>query len=138
QGTTGPCLSPSSEGVNGTLCNPGDRICGPEPPRAPANKICFSGVGNYALTHGKRTKRSAIFRVDIEDRSEPGGINGPPPPDRYRMRIWLLDGDPDSPSNLDLRQAISCGASLDEDISAPPPDFDDGGTATREIGRAHV
>ena len=47
------------------------------------------------------------------------------------MRIWLLDGDPDSQSNLDLRQAISCGASLDENISAPPPDFDDGGEATR-------
>jgi len=26
---------------------------GPEPRRAPDNKICFSGAGNYALTNGK-------------------------------------------------------------------------------------
>ncbi|TMA38748.1 MAG: hypothetical protein E6J79_05785 [Deltaproteobacteria bacterium] len=126
-----PCPeNPDAPGEVGGLCNPGDRICGPEPPRAPANKICFSGIGDYTLTSGRRDLDVA-YRVDVEDRSEPGGINGPAPPDRYRMRIWLLDGDPDSPSNLDLRQAISCGASLDEDISAPPPDFDDGGTATR-------
>jgi len=127
-----PCdENPTSPGQVGNLCNPGDRICGPEPPRAPANKICFTGLGKYTMTSGRRDLDVA-FRVDVEDRSEPGGTNGTPPPDHYRMRIWILDGAVDSPSNLDLRQAISCGASLDEDINAPvPPDVDDGGIATR-------
>src|SRR5205814_10013452 len=80
---------PGSGTVVGKLCNPGDRICGPEPRRAPDNKICFTGVGDYAMTNGKRAKRSVIFRVDVEDRSEPGGTNGPPPPDRYRIRLWF-------------------------------------------------
>jgi len=35
--------------VTDGLCNPGDRICGPEPRRAPDNAICFSGVGDYAV-----------------------------------------------------------------------------------------
>src|SRR5439155_31345 len=101
-----PCPeNPDAQGVVGALCNPGDRICGPEPRRAPANKICFSGPGNYALTNGKRAKRSVVFRVDVEDRSEPGGTNGPPPPDRYRMRIWFVD--PDSSAGLDLRRAVA-------------------------------
>ena len=39
----------------------------------------------------------------------------------------VLSDDPDSASNLALRQSISCGASLAEDIGAPPPDIDDGG-----------
>src|SRR5204862_7314482 len=53
QGTTGPCLSPSSQGVVGTLCNPGDRICGPEPRRAPPHTLCFSGAAAYAPTNGQ-------------------------------------------------------------------------------------
>src|SRR6185369_4272479 len=62
-----PCAeNPDSPGVIGALCNPGDRICGPEPRRAPDNKICFSGVGNYALSKGKRTEDLVVFRVDIE------------------------------------------------------------------------
>src|SRR5438094_43064 len=80
------CLScpenPDVQGVPGTLCNPDDRICGPEPRRAPANKICFSGAGDYALTNGRRESRSVVFRGDVEDRSGPGGTNGKPPPDR--------------------------------------------------------
>ena len=122
-----PCPGdPDPAGHAGALCNPGDRICGPEPPRAPANKICFTGVAGLTLTNGKKD-RDAAFRVDVEDHGEPGGSSGPPPPDRYRMRIWVLSGDPDGASNLALRQSISCGASLDEDIGAPPPDIDDGG-----------
>src|SRR5439155_19962092 len=61
-----PCPeNPDAPGVVGMLCNPDDRICGPEPRRAPANKICFSGPGDYALTNGKRAKRSVVFRVDV-------------------------------------------------------------------------
>src|SRR5438093_9072739 len=52
------CLScpenPDVQGVPGPLCNPDDRICGPEPRRAPANKTRLPGPGNYALTSGKR------------------------------------------------------------------------------------
>src|SRR5262249_59622415 len=97
------CNVTSGGNVEGALCNPGDRICGPEPRRAPDNKICFSGVGNYALTNGKRAKRVVVFRVDINDRSEPGGTNGPPPPDRYRFRLWLVDatGGPGGLGNPD-------------------------------------
>jgi len=150
QGTTGPCLSESSQGVVGTLCNPGDRICGPEPPRAPANKICFSGVGNYALTHGKRTKRSVIFRVDIEDRSEPGGTNGPPPPDRYRMRMWFVQnstrnlGDPDTTGTpaFMLREQVACANAAEEALTitvpnASTPDIDDGGDLLRGNHQIH-
>ena len=80
-----PCAGdPGSGTVTDGLCNPGDRICGPEPRRAPDNAICFSGVGDYAVINGNRTPRSVVFRVDIQDHSEPGGTNGPNPPDRYR------------------------------------------------------
>jgi len=74
-------------------CNPGDRIAGPEPRKAPANKIVFTGVGDWADPNGRRTPRSVLFRVDIEDRSEPGGYHpggAKPPADRYRIRIWVL------------------------------------------------
>jgi hypothetical protein len=91
--------------VNG-LCNPGDRVCGPEPRRAPANKICFSGVGDFTFAAGPKTV-PAVFRVDIEDRGEPGNAwalskNGKPNrvPDRYRIRIWVL-------TDAELRQLNS-------------------------------
>jgi len=131
-----PCPeNPDAPGVVGSLCNPGDRICGPEPRRAPANKICFSGPGDYALTNGKRAKRSVVFRVDVEDRSEPGGTNGPPPPDRYRMRIWFVD--PDTSDGLTLRQAVACADPTTETITAPTPDIDDGGDLFRGNQQIH-
>jgi hypothetical protein len=131
-----PCPeNPDAPGVVGALCNPDDRICGPEPRRAPANKICFSGPGDYALTNGKRDKRSVVFRVDVEDRSEPGGTNGPPPPDRYRMRIWFVD--PDTSAGLDLRRAVACADPTTENISAPTPDIDDGGDLIRGNQQIH-
>ena len=43
------------------------------------------------------------------------------------MRIWILSGDPDGADNLALRQSISCGASLSEQLAAAAPDIDDGG-----------
>jgi hypothetical protein len=96
---------------------------------------CFSGPGNYALTNGKRTPRSVVFRVDVEDRGEPGGSNGPPPPDRYRMRIWFVD--PDSSEGLSLRQAVACANPATENISAPTPDIDDGGDLFRGNQQIH-
>jgi hypothetical protein len=135
----------------GNLCNPGDRICGPEPRRAPANKICFSGVGDYTFTNGPKTVK-AVFRVDIEDRSEGNSQSSTLPPDRYRIRIWLLDPacgrdpDPNSAANMALR----FGASADpnkivllattEDLKVPaiaPPDIDDGGNMTQGNHQIH-
>src|SRR2546426_1112628 len=131
-----PCPeNPDTPGVVGALCNPDDRICGPEPRRAPANKICFSGPGDYAMTNGKRDKRSVVFRVDVEDRSEPGGANGPPPPDRYRMRIWFVD--PDTSDGLTLRQEVACADPTTESITAPTPDIDDGGSLFRGNQQIH-
>src|SRR5207247_92503 len=131
-----PCPeNPDAPGVVGSLCNPGDRICGPEPRRAPANKICFSGPGDYALTNGLRSGRSVVFRVDVIDRSEPGGTNGAPPPDRYRMRIWFVD--PDTADGLTLRRAVACADAKTEIVPAPPPDIDDGGDLTRGNQQVH-
>jgi hypothetical protein len=131
-----PCPeNPDAPGVVGSLCNPDDRICGPEPRRAPANKICFSGPGDYAMTNGKRAGRSVVFRVDVEDRSEPGGTNGPPPPDRYRMRIWFVG--PDTSDGLTLRQAVACADPTTETITAPTPDIDDGGDLFRGNQQIH-
>jgi len=133
-----PCPeNPDVQGVVGALCNPDDRICGPEPRRAPDNKICFSGAGDYALTNGKRDRRSVVFRVDVEDRSEPGGTNGTPPPDRYRIRIWLVDAD--SSAGMALRSEVACADPTTETVSAsaPTPDIDDGGDLIRGNQQIH-
>jgi hypothetical protein len=143
-----PCEGdPNSVGVVGTLCNPGDRVCGPEPRRAPDNKICFSGVGNYALTKGKRTADLVVFRTDVEDHSEPGGTNGTNPPDRYRLRLWLVTGggngdlgDPNDPSSqaYALRVGVGCANPLTEDVNtALAPDIDDGGDLIRGNQQIH-
>ncbi|MDB6033361.1 MAG: hypothetical protein JWM16_3699 [Verrucomicrobiales bacterium] len=145
------CLScpenPGSGVVINRICNPGDRTCGPEPRRAPANKICFSGVGNYALTSGGRVPRSVLFRVDIEDRSEPGNNKkaSEQPSDRYRIRIWVLSAAELARLNnsadrlLDFRRALACtpGSTATRDGADVPngtavfgvraPDIDDGG-----------
>jgi hypothetical protein len=136
-----PCAeNPDSEGVVGELCNPGDRICGPEPRRAPANKICFSGAGDWVAGTGKRDPRSVVFRVDVEDRSEPGRNKpGEEPPDRYRIRIWFVD--PASPAGLELREQVACADPLTEDVATVlQPDVDDGGilrTGNEQIHPAH-
>src|SRR5947199_4535166 len=137
-----PCPeNPDVQGVAGALCNPGDRICGPEPRRAPANKICFSGAGDYALTRGRRQMRSVVFRVDVVDRGEPGGTNGPPPPDRYRMRIWFVDAD--TAAGLSLRREVACANPTTENLTAvpgagvPTPDIDDGGDLIRGNQQIH-
>ncbi len=147
-----PCPeNPGAVGSVGGICNPGDRICGPEPMKAPANKICFSGVGDFTFTTGPRTVK-AVFRVDVEDRGEGNSPANPAPPDRYRIRIWLLDPlcgrdtDPNSAANLALR----FGASADpnqiavlattenlKDPTIAQPDIDDGGDLTQGNQQIH-
>lgn len=145
-----PCTNdPAAVGVVGDLCNPKDKICGPEPAAAPANKICFSGVGDFTFTTGPRTVK-AVFRVDIEDHGEGNSNANPLPRDRYRIRIWLLDPncgrDPDPANNIPLR----FGASADpnqianvlttenlKDPSIGPPDIDDGGEMTQGNHQIH-
>jgi len=82
--------------ING-LCNPDDhKVCGPQPRPAPANAIIFSGVGKVTPTDDFRGSRAAqaewvIFRVYIEDRSEPGGFHpkgAVEPADIYCFQAW--------------------------------------------------
>jgi hypothetical protein len=153
------CAEVPGSGVKiGELCNPGDRTCGPEPRRAPANKITFSGVGDYVLTKGRRTPRSVIFRVDIEDRSEPGGSHpggATPPADRYRIRIWVLTASElaqlKNPADrlLGMREAIAATAGNTPVLDGAPgalgaavfgiraPDIDDGGELERGNHQIH-
>jgi uncharacterized repeat protein (TIGR01451 family) len=136
------------------LCNPGDRMCGPEPRKAPANKIAFSGVGSYTDSKGKRVANSVIFRVDIEDRGEPGnahaiGASGKDKMiDRYRIRMWKLlgDGNPDNAQNRALRVAVAVTDASDERVMAqlpcelgptPEPFIDDGGDLDRGNRQIH-
>jgi hypothetical protein len=136
-----------TQGKRFALCDVDQpRICGPEPRPAPDNKICFSGLGDYALTHGKKAKQSAVFRVDIEDRGEPGNNQAitqagkANPADRYRMRIWLLGvGRRDLPSTDVLRCMVSCQDPLLESLcpGTPCPDIDDGGVLDRGNRQIH-
>jgi hypothetical protein len=77
------------------VCNKDDhKVAGPQPRPAPANKMVFTGVGDWADPNGRRAPRATLFRVDLEDRSEPGGSHPKGsvwPPDRYRIRIWVLN-----------------------------------------------
>jgi hypothetical protein len=84
--------------MTGEVC--GDRSTGPLPRKAPANKIAFTGVGDWACPNGRRESRACLFRVDIEDRGEPGNAHALASnrkenriPDRYRIRIWVLSDD---------------------------------------------
>jgi len=109
--------------VTDGVCNKDDhKVAGPQPRPAPSNKIVFTGVGDWADPNGRRGSRTTLFRVDIEDRSEPGGSHPGgqvSPEDRYRIRIWVLTAnekrDLDTGSNitgngpylLNFRNAIS-------------------------------
>jgi hypothetical protein len=79
------------------LCNPDDhKVCGPQPRPSPANAIIWSGIGKITPVDDVRGSRAAqaewvVFRVYIEDRSEPGG--GHPggavePADIYCFQAW--------------------------------------------------
>ncbi|PWU19244.1 MAG: hypothetical protein C5B50_07040, partial [Verrucomicrobia bacterium] len=79
-----------------TLCNPDDhRVCGPMPSPAPDNAIIFTGIGRVTPTTDSGTSQKdevyIIFRVYVEDRSEPGGTHpkgGTPPADVYCFQAW--------------------------------------------------
>ncbi|HXJ72134.1 MAG TPA: hypothetical protein VNM37_04755, partial [Candidatus Dormibacteraeota bacterium] len=97
------CLGCCSDGqfigsaiANG-LCNPTDhKICGPEPRPAPANAIIFSGLGVFqpaacGASGKNQPLRWFVFRVYIEDRSEPGGLHpggAKQPADVYCFQAW--------------------------------------------------
>jgi len=151
------------------VCNKDDhKVAGPQPRPAPANKIVFTGVGDWdddTSRKGKRASRAVLFRVDIEDRSEPGGSHpkgGVNPPDRYRIRIWILSdaeaarvNDP-SDGYVSFRNAISAcyGTGVRDGVDIPnscgsgtitfpgstevrAPDIDDGGELERGNHQIH-
>ena len=80
------------------LCNPDDhKVCGPMPRPAPANAIIFSGVGKFtpgvtdSNASGRGPAEWVVFRVYIEDRSEPGGFHPKgaiEPADVYCFQAW--------------------------------------------------
>ncbi len=124
-------------------CNPGDRLSGPEPRRAPANKIAFTGVGDWQCEKGGREPRTVLFRVDIEDRGEPGNDHtldlGKKPgrtPDRYRIRIWVLTEAElarlrnGSDGLLDFRNCISACHGIDYLDGVCGPNTCNGDTCT--------
>jgi hypothetical protein len=123
------CGTSRSSGAAGGLC---DSVCGPQPPPAPANKICFSGPGDFTPDGGRKSERNVVFRVDAEDHGEPGRS------DRYRIRIWFVP--PDSDAGLALRRSVACANPLSEAVSTTTmPDIDDGGvldTGNEQIHRA--
>jgi hypothetical protein len=145
-----PCPeNPGAEGVVGDVCNPGDRTCGPLPRTARANKICFSGVADYTFTTGNKTVK-AVFRVDIEDRSEGNSHSSTEPLDRYRIRIWILDPscgrdpDPNSAANMAIRFAASADPAQIGNLATTEnlkvniaPDIDDGGNMTQGNHQIH-
>jgi hypothetical protein len=145
--------------VTNGVCNPDDRIAGPEPRRAPANRIAFTGIGQWSQRHSDQGSLPVLFRVDIEDRGEPGGSHpggGKPPPDRYRIRIWvlsatelseLLGAGPDS-HLVNFRNSISAcnGINVRDGADVPngtavfgvrAPDIDDGGVLQRGNHQIH-
>ena len=140
---------PTVPGKHFGLCNPGDRVCGPEPRKAPANKLASSGATTKA-------DQPCVFRIDIEDRSEPGGAHpkgGTPPPDRFRIRLWFVPSGMkiDSPAMLALRDAVAprdplteavettlpCGQMINGSTAVPAPDIDDGGDLDRGNRQIH-
>jgi len=98
---TGAFIPPSRGGLGVhkfQLCNPDDhKVCGPQPRPAPANAIIFTGVGQFSpdadnTGKGKRAEWM-VFRVYIEDRSEPGGFHpkgSVEPADIYCFQAWRV------------------------------------------------
>jgi len=115
-------------------CAIGRSICGPSRGARPANKILLLGPGDYAMTNGKRDRRSVVFRVDVEDRSEPGGANAAasrPVPDADLVRG----------SGYQRRLEAALGGGLrrsdDREHHGPTPDIDDGGDLFRGNQQIH-
>jgi hypothetical protein len=108
----------------GELC--GDRVVGPTPPEAPANAACFTGVGSWTDTQGRRTE-NVVFRIEVVDRGEPGaGANAGPTSDQYTISIWFPTVE--TPTE-ELLQLVACtNTTAPEDTEAGAPDIQDGGT----------
>jgi hypothetical protein len=107
--------------VDGKLC--GNRDLGPTPPAAPANVACFTGVGELSpINAGKRTQVVG-FRVEVQDRGEPGtGKNSGSLDDVYRIRIWI-------PGTGETAEGLAQAACCENPTpSLRAPDIDDGGT----------
>jgi hypothetical protein len=119
------CENPGAGGDTGKLCNPADhKICGPMPRPAPANAIIFTGVGYMsscatANAKGKGKLEAVVFRVYIEDRSEPGGQHpggAKKPADVYCFQAWSLSSIPGNTSGkLDSAEAIAARQALATD-----------------------
>ena len=114
---------------------------------------------SWADPNGRRAPRATLFRVDLEDRSEPGGSHprgGVYPPDRYRIRIWVLSdaeikqlkGGQGDRYLLNFRNAISAcnGLNVQDGATVPngtaafgvrAPDIDDGGELERGNRQIH-
>jgi hypothetical protein len=110
---------------DGFIC--GDRDTGPLPRPAPANLACFTGIGDYSSSgRGRRSERVA-FRVEVQDRGEPGaGANAGPSEDVYDIRIWRPQGN-ETPEQL--VEAICCRKSTEQavfDVGRIPDIFDGG------------
>jgi len=122
------CENPDAGGKVGNLCNPDDhKICGPMPRPAPANAIIFSGVGYLrtcatANQKGKGGSEPVIFRVYIEDRSEPGGQfpkGGKKPADIYCFQAWsLATATGNSSGKIDTTAAIAARQTVADDSCA--------------------
>jgi hypothetical protein len=110
----------------GTLCNECSGAgChdpdypGPEPRPAPANIACFTGTALWNPTSGRRTLNVA-FRVEIEDRGEPGGGNNAGNlEDVYRIRIWYADDATEAAELADAACCLNDIASVTTNIGLP-------------------
>jgi hypothetical protein len=154
---TGVFITPVT--LNG-LCNPDDhKVCGPQPRPAPANAIIWSGIGKVTPTDDVRGSRAAqaewvIFRVYIEDRSEPGG--GHPggavePADIYCFQAWKtgikVSKKPDfSTISAEFRRALgAANCQFLEDLKSgvlpigtlPPPTVDGVTADIQDCGPMH-
>jgi cysteine-rich repeat protein len=102
------------------VCNLDDGE-GPKPRKAPANSACFAGIGYLDMKQSRGNQRVA-FRVEVEDRGEPGaGKNSDKQADVYRIRVWIPEQGQEPE---DLLDSICC---LNADpLEVPEPDIDDG------------
>src|SRR5439155_12289664 len=117
--------------LDGNLCNDHDKTTGPFPPPAPADEVCFSGVGDFSLS-GQRTDPVA-FRVNALDTSQPGGgKNSGPSPSVFQIRIWIptaaeitaAKGDAEAAAQK-LAKEVACTGPVDNQfctpLHSPPP-----------------
>jgi hypothetical protein len=118
----------SNASLNGTLCNGKTKDRGPFPPSAPANLICFTGTALYSESGTRDTL--VAFRVDAEDRSQPGGGKNPKndPPSRYLVRIWI-PGVGETAEQL--AEDVACTGTFDHEtelcVATRAADISDGG-----------